>query len=137
MANGWPLHRWNPDSREIYIQPISKPGRKSPVTVTGGYMPRWRGNGRELYYVTPGLISSVSLWANGGTLHAIDVTATGGRIAFGTPRKLFAVPPTCTDGTAIGYVYDVTSDGQRFLFEIATPTENCPAAHPFSGLSAS
>ena len=53
--------------------------------------------------------------ATGGTLYAVAVTPTGNGVTIGTPRKLFTFPPTGTDGTAIGYTYDVTSDGRRFL----------------------
>jgi Tol biopolymer transport system component len=66
------------------------------VSKGGGSSPRWRRDGRELFYLAPN-----------GTMMAIDVT-TGSEFHAETPTPLFQTPP----GTIVG---DVTPDGKRFL----------------------
>ena len=36
---------------EIYVQPFPGPGPKSLVSTGGGVMPRWRRDGKELFYI--------------------------------------------------------------------------------------
>ena len=36
---------------EIYLQPFPGPGAKQRVSVAGGTQARWRGDGRELFYI--------------------------------------------------------------------------------------
>ena len=38
---------------EVYVQPFPGPGGKWQVSVAGGSQPRWRPDGRELFYVAP------------------------------------------------------------------------------------
>jgi eukaryotic-like serine/threonine-protein kinase len=51
---------------EVYVQPFPTPpggGSKTQVSRDGGNQPRWRGDGKELFYLSPG-----------GKLMAVDVT---------------------------------------------------------------
>ena len=87
---------------EIYVQRFPELGQKWQVSRTGGADPRWRPDGRELFYI--GL---------NRTLMVADVSP-GMPARYGTPRGLFA--------TGIKYLwqdtrnhYDVAPDGQRFL----------------------
>jgi Tol biopolymer transport system component len=66
------------------------------VSRGGGTAPRWRGDGRELFYLAPN-----------GKMMAVDVLA-GQEFQAGTPTPLFQTPP----GAIVG---DVTADGKRFL----------------------
>jgi hypothetical protein len=66
----------------------------------GGTSPRWRGDGRELFYL-----------ATNGKMMAVDVMA-GQEFQAGTPAPLFQTPP----GTIVG---DSAADGKRFL--LVTP----------------
>ena len=66
------------------------------VSRGGGNAPRWRGDGRELFYLAPD-----------GKLMAVDVT-TSARFQAGTPSPLFQTPP----GTL---AVDAAADGKRFL----------------------
>jgi Tol biopolymer transport system component/DNA-binding winged helix-turn-helix (wHTH) protein len=77
-----------------------------PVSKDGGQHPRWRADGRELYYRSPQ-----------GDLMAVDIDA-GERFDFGTPHKLFAF-----ESSGFATPYNVASDGSRFLID-----ENLPAA---------
>ena len=65
-------------------------------------MPRWRGDGRELYYRAPE-----------GTLMAVAVETGASAIVFGTPRALFS--GILSLGNTAGFSYLPATDGQRFL----------------------
>jgi Tol biopolymer transport system component len=80
------------------------------VSRGGGAAPRWRGDGRELFYLAPD-----------GKMMAVEVTA-GPEFRGGTPAPLFQTP----SGTIVG---DVTADGKRFL--LVTPVGPSAAA-PFT-----
>jgi hypothetical protein len=66
-------------------------------------MPRWRGDGRELYY-----------WALDGKIMAAPIDGTGSAFQKSTPVVLFQVQPPTLRTNDINF--DVTRDGQRFLF---------------------
>ena len=89
---------------EIYVAPFPGPGSERRVTNGGGIYPRWRADGREIFYA--GL---------GGTLMAAEIAITKGSIEVGEVRSL-GIPATTPD-----YRYDVSADGQRFL--VAVPRE--------------
>jgi Tol biopolymer transport system component len=38
---------------EVYAEPFRRDGDRVRVSVDGGGQPRWRGDGRELFYATP------------------------------------------------------------------------------------
>ncbi len=88
-------------THQIYVRPFPEAGGKWQISSGGGHEPEWRGDGRELYYLAPG-----------NQLMAVPVVTEGGFEA-GTPEPLFTVRrgSSTFDGT-----YDVTEDGQRFLF---------------------
>ncbi|HTW22927.1 MAG TPA: protein kinase [Candidatus Baltobacteraceae bacterium] len=95
---------------EVYVRTFSpataatsgNTGGKWLISTTGGNEPRWRGDGKELYYIAPD-----------GMLMAVDISESPVFRA-GVPKALFQSPPYS------GYVsenhWDVTRDGQRFLF---------------------
>ena len=110
-------------NNEIYIRGFSPTSGASmdtsgkwQVSVGGGTGPRWRRDGKELYYRAPD-----------GKVMAVEIMA---RQAFqsGTPKPLFQVP--LIPGRTIPIsIWDVTSDGSRFL--LTTPaTESSPS--PFT-----
>jgi hypothetical protein len=88
---------------EIYLRPFppdDRRGGKVLVSSAGGVQPRWRGDGKELFYLTPG-----------GKLMAVDIR-TEPSVQPGTPHALFDAKVT---GSAPLFRYDVTRDGKRFL----------------------
>jgi hypothetical protein len=85
---------------EVYVQPFPQGGRKVQVSVNGGGHPRWRGDGKELFYV------------QGDSLVAVAVTTAGGFSA-GDPQQLFEAAPGTLAGR--GPFYTATSDGQKFI----------------------
>jgi Tol biopolymer transport system component len=88
---------------EVYVEPFRAEGERVRVSTEGGGQPRWRGDGRELFYVSPG-----------GRLMAVDVRAKGDRIEVGLPVALFSgvIANPITDH------YAATADGQRFLVSV-------------------
>jgi eukaryotic-like serine/threonine-protein kinase len=84
---------------EVYVMPFAEPRTKVPVSRAGGDLPRWRGDGNEIFYVAPG-----------NKLMAVTVNGRGANFNVGVPQRLFDLNPG-----GVGYFYDVTSDGQRFL----------------------
>jgi Tol biopolymer transport system component len=109
----WVAYMSNESGRyEIYVRPFSgnAPGAATggqwQVSTSGGISPRWRADGKELYYIAPD-----------GKLMATPITASGATIAPGTPVALFQtrVYGGGTDQN-VGTSYDVSGDG-RFLID--------------------
>jgi hypothetical protein len=97
---------------EVYVQPFPTPpggGSKTPVSRDGGNQPRWRRDGKELFYLSLG-----------GKLMAVDVTE-GPTFNAGSPKPLFQLPVTSMYNNAAWNVFrwDTTPDGKRFLIDTA------------------
>jgi Tol biopolymer transport system component len=95
---------------EVYVAPLSGPGAKLQISTGGGTHPRWRRDGKEIFFIAPD-----------NRLMAAEVTLTGNTPRSGAVRSLFGlsnVLPT--------YLYDVSADGQRVL--AAVPAEQGTAA---------
>ena len=73
------------------------PGMNRRVSQTGATNPRWRKDGKELFFA-----------ALDGTIQSVDVTS-GSAFQASAPRILFRVP------SGILPNWDVTADGKRFL----------------------
>jgi eukaryotic-like serine/threonine-protein kinase len=105
-----PRARFSPDGRligyisdasgtsEAYVQPYPEMSGKWQVTDRGGNVPQWRRDGRERYFA-----SGSSIWAR-PVLGLLP-------LQLGSPVALFAPPVTPR-----GSFFNVTPDGQRFLF---------------------
>jgi Tol biopolymer transport system component len=94
---------------EIYVTSFPDARGKWQVSTGGGEQPRWRGDGKELFYLSAD-----------GKMMAAPVTLGAGFNA-GTPVALFQATPRQPVTNADLFVYDVTRDGQRFL--INTPVK--------------
>ena len=100
-----------PGRLEIYVQSFPTPGAKWQASIAGGVEPRWRADGKELFYVSPdGAIMAVS----------IAVLPGGGSLEIGKPTRLFTprIFGGFTNNVRIQYV--VTPDGQRFLVNVTS-----------------
>jgi Tol biopolymer transport system component len=68
---------------EIYIYTSPEPHEKVRISVGGGVLPQWAGDGRELFYISPdSLLMSVSLKPRRGSLvpsvpHVVSVIGDG------------------------------------------------------------
>jgi eukaryotic-like serine/threonine-protein kinase len=98
---------------EVYVAPFPGPGGATLVSTQGGGWPRWRQDGKEIFYI--------SLPA--GTVMAAEVTSDKGTFSVGTVRELFKVAAVGSRST-----FDVTSDGQRFLVNtrVTEPQRSAP-----------
>jgi Tol biopolymer transport system component len=89
---------------EVYVQEfdgIAAGTRKRwKVSVGGGGLPRWRADGKEIFYLTPN-----------GRVMSVNVRENGAELSFDTPVKLFQTRPLRRSWN----LYDVSPDGQRFL----------------------
>ena len=83
---------------EVYVVPADGQGGIRRVSASGGSLPRWRRDGKELFYL-----------AVSDDLLAVPTKTTGGFEA-GSPTVLFTANPPPDD-------YDVAPDGHRFLFQ--------------------
>ena len=93
---------------EIYVQPFPAPpagGSKTPVSRTGGSQPRWRRDGKELFYLSLD-----------GNLMAADVSS-GSEFKAATPKSLFQVVANTNPeaGSPEIFRWAVTPNGNRFL----------------------
>ena len=110
----WVVYQSNESGRgEIYVRPFPSNaggGGKWAISNTGGSEPRWRRDGKEILYL-----------AMNGMVTAVDVT-TNGTFKAGTPRPLFPAPRLGGATISRAWQWDVTPDGQRFLFNTAVET---------------
>ncbi len=109
--------RFSPDGRwiaydsdesgdtEIYVARTEGGGEKKRLSPSGGRKPRWRRDGRELYYI-----------ASDGAVMAVPI-ALGPTLESGAPEPLFRVETGVEN-------YDVLPDGSRFL--VSTRLEQVP-----------
>jgi Tol biopolymer transport system component len=106
---------------EIVIQAFPKPGGKWQVSTAGGVFPRWRRDGKELFFqALDGKLMAVPISYTGRTGEAV--------IEPGTPVPLFDAHTVGGPYSPVGFrqQYDVSPDGQRFLVnsmtkEVASP----------------
>ncbi|PYS41513.1 MAG: hypothetical protein DMG14_07145, partial [Acidobacteria bacterium] len=98
-------------SDENYVQTFdpsasgNQPSEGVKISKDGGNAVRWRGDGKEIFYRSPS-----------GDLMSVDISTTP-VFRPGTPRLLFKTPPAPAISQLL--FWDVTSDGQRFLFAIS------------------
>jgi eukaryotic-like serine/threonine-protein kinase len=92
---------------EVYVTAFPSGQGKWQISNRGGSLPRWRHDGRELFYLSTDL-----------NLFAVKVTTTAGAFVPGTAERLFQTAAVTTPGSS----YDVTPDGRRFLVNTAIPS---------------
>ena len=87
---------------QVYLTTWPDADQKLQVSIDGGYWPRWNGDGTEMYF------------ARGADIFAVEVSYEP--LSLGRPVKLFS-RPEYDDRQPYGWpaIFDVTSDGQRFL----------------------
>jgi Tol biopolymer transport system component len=100
---------------EVYVQTFPTPTAKWRVSTNGGIQPRWRRDGREIFYV-----------AADHRLMAVGVKA-GSSFEVGIPAVLFELGTSLSAGAR--HQYDVSADGQRFLVIRVVETQE---GHPIT-----
>jgi Tol biopolymer transport system component len=101
---------------EVYVRPYPSAPGKSQISTNGGIFSRWRGDGRELYYMTS---------SSNGKLMAVEVNTAGIAFESGTPKALFDTGYiNLPSGGGNYHTFAVARDGQRFL--IPRPVSTVP-----------
>jgi Tol biopolymer transport system component len=99
----WLAYSTNETGRmEVFVQAYPGPGGKWRISTAGGGAPRWRADGRELFYRGPE-----------GALMAVPIRAEGMGLDAGTPVILFQ--RRSPGAFPFRSSYDASPDGQRFL----------------------
>jgi predicted Ser/Thr protein kinase len=114
--------RFSPDGRwlaltseesgrnEIYLASFPGPGERLQVSTDGGTQPRWRSDGKELFYLSLDRL-----------LMSVEVRNAGGIVEPGVPRVLFEPHPLAT-------LYEAAADGERFLIMSSGVEQSPPIA---------
>jgi Tol biopolymer transport system component len=127
----WVAYVSNESGRnEVYVIPFTEPpasGGSSPgpdaragkwqVSASGGVWPRWRHDGKELFFMTPD--SKVMAAAVNGTASGFEV---------GLVQPLFQTRPR----NGLGSFYAVSADGQRFLINSMPGVETTSPPSPIT-----
>jgi dipeptidyl aminopeptidase/acylaminoacyl peptidase len=94
---------------QVFVAPFPGPGPRSQISAAGGFAPRWRGDGQELFF----------FWSVPDD-RLMAATVDGRRREFdaGPARTLFAMRAFFPANAS---AYEVTSDGQRFI--VSTPAD--------------
>jgi eukaryotic-like serine/threonine-protein kinase len=86
---------------EIFVRSYPEPGERRQISTGGGRQPRWRGDGKELFFVSPDR-----------KVMGVDIQ-TQPAFEAGAPRVLFQT--RILPLVEVRNHYDVSSDGQRFV----------------------
>ena len=100
---------------QVYVRAVDSKGLSNNVSTKGGFDPRWRADGRELFFVSPE-----------GMMMAADISPEGLPVRRPARFSRLKIQPTSAP-----YLSDfvVTKDGRRFLVRV--PTEP-PGAGPIT-----
>jgi serine/threonine protein kinase/Tol biopolymer transport system component len=98
----------------IFVRAFPIPGVTHPISPGEGRIPMWRGDGKELFYLSQ------------STLMAVAIDLTGDDITPGQPQPLFVVGAPGFNPTR---TYAVTADGQRFF---SNARSQRPATEPLT-----
>ncbi len=88
---------------EIYVTSFPGAAGKWQVSRGGGMEPRWRRDGKAIFYIAPGQM-----------LTEVDIT-TRDTFAAAVPRPLFQLHTRAAISSTDLFNYDVAPDGKRFL----------------------
>jgi len=89
---------------KVYVVPFSGSGGKWQVSPGGGCGPRWRGDAKEIFYLS-----------SDNKMMAAEVKASASSIEVGPIHPLFGTRPYGVFGR-----FDVSADGQRFAIPYET-----------------
>ncbi|RPI18030.1 MAG: hypothetical protein EHM61_28985 [Acidobacteria bacterium] len=90
---------------EVYVEPFRRRGESVRVSTSGGGQPKWRGDGKELFYLS------------------LDRAMMAVNVREGATGPEIGIPAVLVSAKELGAVvqgpdfddYAVTTDGQRFL----------------------
>jgi eukaryotic-like serine/threonine-protein kinase len=93
-------------SDEVYVAPFPGPGGKWRISNAGGRAPRWRRDGREVFFAAPD-----------NTLMSAEIETKQNKIEVKGVHALFHAN-FASEFTARAGPYDVIADGSRFLVNV-------------------
>jgi Tol biopolymer transport system component len=100
----WVAYNSNESGRyEVYVTPFPATGERFSVSRAGGTQPKWRGDGSELYFLTPE-----------GVLNAVKVSVSGTKFITSDPIELLR-PKLAAPSPSIEQ-YAPHPSGTKFLF---------------------
>jgi eukaryotic-like serine/threonine-protein kinase len=85
---------------EIYVVPFGHGSGKWEVSTDSGMLPRWRHDGRELFYLSLD-----------NKIMSAEISEQGASLVIGKVAPLFQVDPV----TIVHWPYDVSADGRKFV----------------------
>lgn len=98
---------------QVYVQSIPASGAKFQISSAGGVQPRWRRNGKELFYISAdNKLTSVSI-------------KIGETVEASTSTTLFDLDPIYPAFMGL-WAYEPSADGQRFLVLTSKSGANRP-----------
>ena len=89
---------------DVYATPYPSAAGKVQISRGGGSQPRWRGDGKEVFYLT-----------SQNVLNSVPINEENGILSAGTAKALFQIPGRAGVSSTDLFTYDVTKDGKRFL----------------------
>jgi Tol biopolymer transport system component len=99
---------------EVYVTPFPGPGERRQVSTAGGGWPRWRRDGRELFYLAADTEAAAEAPDRYRVLTAVSVDGDGPDFEIMSEERLF-MTQLRPIGRLDAFAYDVSADGQRFL----------------------
>jgi len=108
---------------EIYVRPFPSLEGKRQISANGGMAARWRGDGRELFYLTSG----------GSRLVSVQISIAGSTLNYSAPTELFDTGYVVLNhGGGSFHHYAVSPDGQRFLIPRPNSVSGEPGSTPIT-----
>jgi Tol biopolymer transport system component len=101
---------------EVYVRPFPGGPGKWKISADGGLEPRWRRDGKEIFYIDPATYPREKLMA-------AAVQASSGGLTIASPRLLFEFRSPLTVPLVNVFAYSPAADGQRFLATVLSGTE--------------
>ena len=98
---------------QVYVQTFPLTGDKWQISTQGGSRPRWRRDGKELYYLSPD-----------GKLMAVPMKLGAGTLEMGAAERLFDV--SLAPGFNRGTLYVPAANGQKFLASVVADGATAP-----------
>jgi Tol biopolymer transport system component len=104
----------------LYATPFPALDSRTPVTAVTGIRPRWRRDGRELFFVTSQRGPTTN---EERRLMSVPVSWTPNGPEFGRAQPLFAMKGLAVAGVG---AFDVSTDAQRFVFVVDSDRDRSP-----------
>jgi hypothetical protein len=98
-------------SPEIYVTPYPPDGRKWKLSTSGGAEPRWRGDGKEIFFISSDF-----------ALMSVTVSGSPGEPSFPKPELLFG--GVNADPALFVQHFEASPDGQRFVILTGPSKQN-------------